>query len=24
MPIEKQEKHIKNGEAYLETLMHEF
>ena len=23
MPIEKQEKHIKNGEAYLETLMHE-
>jgi len=22
MPIEKQEKHIKNGEAYLETLMH--
>lgn len=23
MPIEKQENHIKNGEAYLETLMHE-
>ena len=23
MPIEKQEKHIKNGEAYLETLVHE-
>jgi len=22
MPIEKQENHIKNGEAYLETLMH--
>jgi deoxyribodipyrimidine photolyase-related protein len=23
MPIEKQENHIKNGEAYLETLIHE-